>query len=164
MKLLDKIDFLMRKENINKSTLSKNADIPYSTLDSFYKKGAENMKLSNLIKIKNYFGVSLDYLVDDDIDVFNFTHNMDENSTNKSKHPENYRNESYEEHLESLKEFDEFFKKHLEYKFSPENVYEHAKNNQLLCITMVYLSYCDDEIINSIKKILERLLGDHIYD
>ena len=67
MNFLEKLDYLMDKEKINKNILSKNSGIPYTTLDGFYKKGYQNTKLSTVQKIANYFNVSLDYLIFDEI-------------------------------------------------------------------------------------------------
>lgn len=67
MSFLTKLDGLMNDRNINKSQLSKESGVPYTTIDGFYKKGTENIKLSTLKKLSQYFGCSLDYLADDDI-------------------------------------------------------------------------------------------------
>lgn len=68
MTFLEKLELLMAEKNINKRQLSIGSGIPYSTIDNFWKKGYENIKLSNLKTIANYFGVSLDFLVRDNID------------------------------------------------------------------------------------------------
>jgi DNA-binding Xre family transcriptional regulator len=68
MGLTDKLDKFMGERGINKSQLAKEADIPYTTIDGFYKKGVDNIKLSTLKKLAAYMGCSLDYLADDDID------------------------------------------------------------------------------------------------
>lgn len=68
MTFLEKLELLMIDKNINKRQLSIGSDIPYSTIDNLWKKGYENIKLSNLKKIASYFGVSLDFLVRDDIE------------------------------------------------------------------------------------------------
>ena len=68
MKLTDKLDLLMSEKGINKRELSKNADIPYMTIVNFYKKGTDNMKLSTLKRLSKYFGVTLDYIADDDVE------------------------------------------------------------------------------------------------
>ncbi|MBS6295946.1 MAG: helix-turn-helix transcriptional regulator [Dialister sp.] len=67
MSFLIKLDKLMKDKNINKNQLSKESGVPYTTIDGFYKKGTENIKLSTLKKLSSYFGCSLDYLADDDI-------------------------------------------------------------------------------------------------
>ncbi len=72
MNFLEKLDYLMEKEKINKNILSKNSGIPYTTIDGFYKKGYQNTKLSTVQKIANYFNVSLDYLIFDEITDLNY--------------------------------------------------------------------------------------------
>lgn len=53
----------MKQNNLNKSTLSKSCDIPYTTIDGWYKKGYEGLKLTTLRKLSSYFGTTLDYWV-----------------------------------------------------------------------------------------------------
>lgn len=65
MTFIEKLDKLMSAKNISKATLSKESEIPYTTIDGFYKKGADNIKLSTLKKLASYFECSLDYLADD---------------------------------------------------------------------------------------------------
>ena len=60
---LKKLDALMEAKGINKNVLAKESGIPYTTIDGFYKKGYDNIKLSTLNKLCAYFGVSLDYLI-----------------------------------------------------------------------------------------------------
>lgn len=67
MGLTDKLDKFMEVRGINKSQLAKEADVPYTTIDGFYKKGYENIKLSTLKKLAQYMGCSIDYLADDDV-------------------------------------------------------------------------------------------------
>ena len=55
MSFLTKLDKLMKDKNINKSQLSKDSGVPYTTIDGFYKKGTENIKLSTLKKLSSYF-------------------------------------------------------------------------------------------------------------
>lgn len=64
--LKDKISKLMEERGINKSELSKGADIPYTTIDGLFKKNAENVKLPTLKKLASFFNCSLDYLVDEE--------------------------------------------------------------------------------------------------
>lgn len=66
MSFTDKLDLLMAEKRINKAILAREAGIPYTTIDGFYKKGSENIKLSTLRKLSAYFHCSLDYLVDDE--------------------------------------------------------------------------------------------------
>lgn len=65
MDFLDKLNYLMDKNNLNKSTLSKACGIPYTTIDGWYKKGYEGLKLTTLRKLSSYFDVSLDFWVSD---------------------------------------------------------------------------------------------------
>lgn len=67
MGFTDKLDLLMKEKNINKAKLARESGVPYTTIDGFYKKGSDNVKLSTLKKLCNYFNCSLDYLADDDI-------------------------------------------------------------------------------------------------
>ena len=65
MSFTEKLDMLMSEKGINKSILSKEAGIPYTTIAGFYTKGTDNIKLSTLKKLANYFGCTIDYLADD---------------------------------------------------------------------------------------------------
>ena len=67
MTLTEKLDMLMKEKGINKAELSRGSGIPYTTIVNFYEKGTENVKLSTLKKLADYFNCSLDYLVDDNI-------------------------------------------------------------------------------------------------
>lgn len=67
MDFLEKLNYLMEKNHLNKSTLSKACDIPYTTVDGWYKRGYEGLKLPTLKKLSNYFGISLDYWADDEL-------------------------------------------------------------------------------------------------
>lgn len=64
--LKDKLLELMEEKGINKSELSKGADIPYTTIDGLFKKNSENIKLPTLKKLAAYFNCSMDYLADDE--------------------------------------------------------------------------------------------------
>ena len=67
MNFLDKLDYLMMKNGLNKRTLSQVSGIPYTTIASFYKKGYDNTKMSTAIKLASCLNVSLDYLIKDEI-------------------------------------------------------------------------------------------------
>ncbi len=71
MSLINKLDILMKERGLNRSQLSKETGIPYTTIDGFYKKGTDNVKLSTLKKLASYFNCSLDYLVDDERECMN---------------------------------------------------------------------------------------------
>lgn len=65
--LIEKLDYLMQSENVNKVQLAKESAIPYTTIDGFYKRGTDNIKLSTLKKLANYFRCSMDYLTNENI-------------------------------------------------------------------------------------------------
>jgi repressor LexA len=67
MLFIEKLDKLMEEKGLNKSQLSKGSGVPYTTIVNFYEKGTDNIKLSTLRRLAEYFNVSLDYLVDDDV-------------------------------------------------------------------------------------------------
>ena len=69
MTFLEKLEKLMKEHNLNKSTLSKSCGIPYTTIDGWYKKGFEDMRLSTLKKLSSFFNTSLDFWAYDDEDV-----------------------------------------------------------------------------------------------
>lgn len=70
MKFTDKLNLLMKEKNINQHQLSQQVGIPYSTISNWYKseENSRNAKLGALKKIAGYFHVSLDYLIDDNIE------------------------------------------------------------------------------------------------
>lgn len=67
MTFIDKLDKLMEERGLNKASLARESGIPYTTIDGFYKKGTDNVKLSTLRKLSSYFNCSLDYLADDSV-------------------------------------------------------------------------------------------------
>jgi repressor LexA len=68
MKLTDKLDKLMKQRGISRMGLAKESGVPYTTIVNFYEKGTENVKLSTLKKLAEYFDCSLDYLVDEGVE------------------------------------------------------------------------------------------------
>lgn len=72
MNFLEKLDFLMDRYSLNKRTLSINSDIPYTTIDNWYKRGYEGLKLPTLRKLAEYFNTTLDYWILDEITDPNF--------------------------------------------------------------------------------------------
>jgi len=71
MNFLEKLDALMKKEGLNKRTLSKKSGVPYTTILSFYdeSKGYENVKLVTLRKLAKHFRCTLDELADDEVQI-----------------------------------------------------------------------------------------------
>lgn len=98
MSFTDKLDALMAEKGINKSILSKESGIPYTTIAGFYSKGTDNIKLSTLKKLSSYLGCSIDYLADD---------NQDEISTIAAHFD---GNEYTEDELNEIRQFAEFVK------------------------------------------------------
>lgn len=67
MDFLEKLDFLMERYGLNKRTLSQKSEIPYTTIDNWYKRGYENLTLPTLRKLASYFNTTLDYWFLDEI-------------------------------------------------------------------------------------------------
>ena len=67
MSFTDKLDALMAEKGINKSILSKESGIPYTTIAGFYTKGTDNVKLSTLKKLSTYFDCSIDFLAGEEV-------------------------------------------------------------------------------------------------
>lgn len=99
MSFTDKLDALMAERGINKSILSKESGIPYTTIAGFYTKGTDNVKLSTLKKLSSYLECSIDYLADDE---------LNEEPTTLAAH---FDGEEYtESELEEIKNFAAFVK------------------------------------------------------
>lgn len=64
---LNKLDFLMEEKKLNKNTLSKESGIPYTTIDGWYKKGYEGLKLTTLKKLSDFLNVDIGYWTDKNI-------------------------------------------------------------------------------------------------
>lgn len=65
--MLEKIEALMLKNGIdNRMVLSQKIGIPYTTLDSMFKKNCDNVGRKTLLKLAHFFNCSIDYLADDD--------------------------------------------------------------------------------------------------
>ncbi len=68
MDLTEKLQFLMKKNNIkNISQLSKETNIPYTTLKSIFDGDVNDIRLSTSRKLSDFFKITLDELLDDDI-------------------------------------------------------------------------------------------------
>lgn len=99
MTFIEKLDKLMEENNLNKHSLSVQCGIPYTTIDGFYKKGTDNIKLSTLRKLSDFFDCSLDYLADDNVTEKN-------NIETLAAHHEG--EDFTEEELEEIERFKEF--------------------------------------------------------
>lgn len=63
MNIAERLGQLMQSRGMNQRQLSIAANIPYTTLDGICKRNCDNVKLTTLIKLADYFEISLDYLV-----------------------------------------------------------------------------------------------------
>ena len=70
MTFTKKLEFLMKERRITRGKLAKEAGIPYTTVVGFYNKGCENIQLSNLKKLADYFSVPIEFLSDDSIEPY----------------------------------------------------------------------------------------------
>ena len=69
MALLEKINSLIRENELNNRQLSIKSGIPYSTIDGWYKIGCENMRLSTFKTLCSFFGVTMDSMAWDDREI-----------------------------------------------------------------------------------------------
>lgn len=68
MKFIEKLERLMDERDIkNNMELSRLSGIPYTTIDGLFKKDGDP-KLKTLMALQRFFGCSLSYLADDDIE------------------------------------------------------------------------------------------------
>lgn len=67
MNFLEKLDLLMDRYGLNKRSLSQKSGIPYTTIDAWYKKGYEGLKLTTLRKLNEYFNTTLDFWILDEV-------------------------------------------------------------------------------------------------
>ncbi len=73
MNLISKLNILMKKNDIkNPNQLSKLVDIPYTTLKSIFDGDVNDVRLSTSRKLCNYFNISLDELLDDEVELEDF--------------------------------------------------------------------------------------------
>ncbi len=79
MKLTDKITNFMTVNQIRSlAEFARLARLPYMTVNNLFVKDYNNTKIETLIKLKNAMGISLDDLVDDNVDInFEVIKNID---------------------------------------------------------------------------------------
>lgn len=78
---LKNLEMLMNARGLNKHSFSQQSGIPYKTIDNFWKKGCDNVKLTTLKRIASFFGVTLDYLI--------FGNERSKGSVNITEHEQN---------------------------------------------------------------------------
>lgn len=68
MGFLDKLETLMSNHDIkNKKQLASQSGIPYTTIVNWYKRGYENMTISNFKTLCDFFGVTMDSMARDEV-------------------------------------------------------------------------------------------------
>ena len=63
MNILDNLDMLLNEKNLSKRKFAFEINVSPSTVHSWYQRGFENISLDYLLKISNYFGITIDELV-----------------------------------------------------------------------------------------------------
>lgn len=63
MNILDNLDMLLSERNLSKRKFAFEINVSPSTVHSWYQRGFENISLDYLIKISNYFNITIDELV-----------------------------------------------------------------------------------------------------
>lgn len=103
MDLIQKLQFLMKKNNIkNISQLSRETTIPYTTLKSIFDGDVNDIRLSTSRKLADFFKVTLDELLDDDISL---------NDNFRFASHDGYNTEGLDENdIEEINRFVEFIK------------------------------------------------------
>lgn len=90
MNLLEKLNILMNKNNIkNTAQLSKLTSVPYTTLKSIFDGQVNSISLSTSRKLCNFFNITLDELLDDNIELSNIIINKDYIKEIKFRYGEN---------------------------------------------------------------------------
>jgi len=69
MNMLEKLDYLMSEKGINKSQLAAQTGIPKTTVYGWYTKGYEGIRRPTLQSLANFFGVTMEYLTNDNIEL-----------------------------------------------------------------------------------------------
>ena len=62
MSFLDKLNYLMDKNDVSRQALANGTNIPRSTIDNWFNREQDDLKRSHLVALSEFFKVSLDYL------------------------------------------------------------------------------------------------------
>lgn len=73
MNLLNNLTGLMNAKNINRSELARNIGIAPSTINSWYNRSCDNISLQTLLKLSQFFQVSIEELVNGECGSITFT-------------------------------------------------------------------------------------------
>ena len=63
MVFLENLDFLLKAHNMKRADLARAIHVAPSTINSWYARGTDKIKLQVLIDIADYFSVSLEFLI-----------------------------------------------------------------------------------------------------
>ena len=69
MTFLEKLDYLMKCEGLNKHSLSKLSGIPYTTIIGWYERGPENMGIGTFSKLCHFFNVDMTSMAYDELEI-----------------------------------------------------------------------------------------------
>ena len=67
MKFTEKLDLLMKENNLNRRTFAMKCDIPYTTVCGWYDKGYDGVRMNNVRKIASTFNTGLEYWAYDEL-------------------------------------------------------------------------------------------------
>ena len=67
MTFLDKLELLMKREGLNRRALSQRTGIPYTTIENWYKRSYDGLKLSTAGKLARFFGTTTDFLLREEL-------------------------------------------------------------------------------------------------
>ena len=85
MNLLDKIDFLMHENRLNKHTLADKSGIPYTTIMGWFRRGCDSMSLSTFRRLCDFFHVTMDSMARDYMDIEYYDPNSKDFYTNEDE-------------------------------------------------------------------------------
>lgn len=108
MLFYDKIDYLCRVNKINRKQMCEGIELSYNTYNSMLRRKSTNITLDVIEKIANFFNVSVDYLVRDEINDPNFK--QAETPTPVLEMVRDDLNDFTEEEKEELRQFALFIK------------------------------------------------------
>lgn len=63
MGFLENLNELMKEKNLNRTELAKEIGIAPSTINSWYNRSCDNISLQTLLKLSNYFEITMEELV-----------------------------------------------------------------------------------------------------
>lgn len=73
MKFLENLEHLLKVNNMKKSDLAKAIGITQPTINAWYTKGYDNVSLSTLVKISRLFNITLEDLINGEVNIIQFS-------------------------------------------------------------------------------------------